>query len=61
MGVLLIAGSLGVLYFFFKMFMPTKNSKEIKKTSIELIDNDIENLRNTVTKKIPLFKQLLVL
>lgn len=60
MGVLLIAGSLGAPYFFFKMFMPTKNSKEIKKTSIELIDNDIENLRNTVTKKIPLFKQLLV-
>ena len=60
MGFLLISGSLGAPYLFFKMFMPIKNSKEIKKASIELIDNDIENLQNKVTKNIPLFNELLV-
>ena len=60
MGMLFFVCLTSAPYFFIKMFMPTKNSKEIKQASIELIDNDIENLRNTVTKNIPLFKELLV-
>lgn len=60
MGMFFFVSLYGAPYFFFKMFMPIKNSKEIKKASIELIDNDIENLRNKVTKNIPLFKELLV-
>ena len=60
MGVFLIVGSLCAPYFFFKMFMPTKNSKEIKIANIELIDNDLENLQSKLIKNIPLFKELLL-